>query len=54
LAKQALEEHMSFDGTSLLARRPNGRRELIRCAIERDGTRWDYELVVDVTTRHVR
>jgi len=30
------------------------RRELIRRAMDRNGTRWDYEPVVDVTTRYVR
>jgi choline-sulfatase len=30
------------------------RRELIRRAMERNGTRWDYEPVVDVTTQYVR
>jgi choline-sulfatase len=30
------------------------RRELIRRAIERNGTRWDYEPIADVTTRYVR
>jgi choline-sulfatase len=30
------------------------RRELIRRAMERNGTRWDYEPIVDVTTQYVR
>jgi choline-sulfatase len=30
------------------------RRELIRRAMERNGTRWDYEPIADVTTRYVR
>ena len=30
------------------------RRELIRRAMERNATRWDYEPVVDVTTQYVR